>query len=985
MQDNPCAQAMTDLLKTLIRHRTNPALPEAMAGPNVFREWFVAYNPGALTKGGDKIGHREVTAPAAFLKIFNKLLIGPDCQKQLNKKTKDTNAARFGCAPLPAMLQNYLDATTAEARAKWEEAWNDGSSVTKGTKHPAMEIKAVLEIDAKGMFPQTKRTKSIFELAEGNQTDSLMLAAIYNYGTPTTVRYISDDDGSIDKRLVNEGGIIGDYIIQLMSINALANDMGMIKEHLQEADLWKETTAIAYADNIFYLAKLETLCEIINAVDTVEGLHYRYNEKNLLRPFALPTLLEDEVNEDLLPTEPEFGRMFRRMYNVVVPAEVQQDTKAWKIRTTALKILGVPIGTPAAVEEWLDQKAGYEERLHQGVTNIAGITAVESDVLIRTGISLRSNHLIAALPPHVVQKYAQRIDASYAKVITTIYNSAAQVPGQPGTDIHLDDYQRMVLFLRPTDTEGGHGYQSLQHLVQANVYLATQRGFFVLMDTMKLPCRTMIQAHLRGEYTMGTANKNKEAIQGWLDAVHAKVPEEQKASVAARIPQTADAWINSNSRKNTSKEVGKIVKRLANKWRINKFNQMVEARMEGQKSMAKKNTKGNVQDRVCTAWITRTTGTQGAQAVRNSRTTKSTRVTNQAYVINLATSMGLPPPGMHLLGHAECACSGKASPVDTTHIFGCSRYGRVYVHDAVKHTMAQLTHRHGGPNVHCDKVEPRGKDFYQDGGSKGPDIELTINGEKTYVDVTAIACDTPKHRRDFAKARFAHSQTQKKQLVRTISTAEDEAKTWNPMEARDNKKMKSEDARTAMANGAVYVPATFMHTGGMSHIMKKHIVTSFRHATPNMALQLNPDYKTVLNYATQTMTATIVNAKADYLIKNMRRLFQDNGLEGVELQWWGGATTFKETFTAEDSMTPAMDFQDSLDDIEQEPGTVDRAATAYDDAEDDDLTTTDDENDNGDEEGDEAERDDEGTGKGSDSGARDGGGASGVGGGVLGN
>ena len=38
-------------------------------------------------------------------------------------------------------------------------------------------------------------------------------------------------------------------------------------------------------------------------------------------------------------------------------------------------------------------------------------------------------------------------------------------------------------------------------------------------------------------------------------------------------------------------------------------------------------------------------------------------------------------------------------------------------------------------------------------------------------------------------------------------------------------------------------------------------------------------YKTVLNYATQAMTATIVNAKADYLtaclIKNMRRLFQD--------------------------------------------------------------------------------------------------------------
>ena len=57
----------------------------------------------------------------------------------------------------------------------------------------------------------------------------------------------------------------------------------------------------------------------------------------------------------------------------------------------------------------------------------------------------------------------------------------------------------------------------------------------------------------------------------------------------------------------------------------------------------------------------------------------------------------------------------------------------------------------------------------------------------------------------------------------------------------------------------------------------------------------------------------------------------DNGLEGVESQWWDGATTFEEMFTADDSMTSAMDFQDSLDDMEQAPGTVDGAATAYDD------------------------------------------------------
>ena len=66
-------------------------------------------------------------------------------------------------------------------------------------------------------------------------------------------------------------------------------------------------------------------------------------------------------------------------------------------------------------------------------------------------------------------------------------------------------------------------------------------------------------------------------------------------------------------------------------------------------------------------------------------------------------------------------------------------------------------------------------------------------------------------------------------------------------------------------------------------------------AAPNMTLQLSPDYRAVLNYATQTVTATIVNAKAGYLIKNVRRLFKNNGLEGtgVELPW-DGTITFKD-------------------------------------------------------------------------------------------
>ena len=72
----------------------------------------------------------------------------------------------------------------------------------------------------------------------------------------------------------------------------------------------------------------------------------------------------------------------------------------------------------------------------------------------------------------------------------------------------------------------------------------------------------------------------------------------------------------------------------------------------------------------------------------------------------------------------------------------------------------------------------------------------------------------------------------------------------------------------------------------------------------------------------------------------------------------------------------------SMDDIEQEPGSVDRAATAYDGDKDDDLTTTEDVNDSGDEDGGSDGRDGEVTGKASDSGARDGGGWGGMGRGV---
>lgn len=166
-----------------------------------------------------------------------------------------------------------------------------------------------------------------------------------------------------------------------------------------------------------------------------------------------------------------------------------------------------------------------------------------------------------------------------------------------------------------------------------------------------------------------------------------------------------------------------------------------------------------------------------------------------------------------------------------------------------------MVHTYGAPNAKFNRFEPRGDNFYQDGGQKGPDLELTINGEKTYVDVSGIADSAMAHKSKFHAAKITVNQ-KKTQLVRTPSEESDPAPRRpkeSPLDERDRKNMVtimvSRDAKVALAHGARYVPGSFMHNGGMSLIFK--------------------NIPSVLQYAMQSAAATIVNAKADYVMKNM--------------------------------------------------------------------------------------------------------------------
>ena len=81
--------------------------------------------------------------------------------------------------------------------------------------------------------------------------------------------------------------------------------------------------------------------------------------------------------------------------------------------------------------------------------------------------------------------------------------------------------------------------------------------------------------------------------------------------------------------------------------------------------------------------------------------------------------------------------------------------------------------------------------------------------------------------------------------------------------------MNSRDAQTALKNGAAYVPGSFMHNDGMSLVLKKLFMKVFKHSPAQHGFDFNPEIPSVLQNALQSATATIVNARAGYVMKDI--------------------------------------------------------------------------------------------------------------------
>lgn len=83
-----------------------------------------------------------------------------------------------------------------------------------------------------------------------------------------------------------------------------------------------------------------------------------------------------------------------------------------------------------------------------------------------------------------------------------------------------------------------------------------------------------------------------------------------------------------------------------------------------------------------------------------------------------------------------------------------------------------------------------------------------------------------------------------------------------------------------------FVPCTFINSGGICSGFDEFLVKAFSKDDMMAFGQWGTSIRSTLQYARHTISATIVNAHAEYVITNMRSAFAARGKLGVEMAWW---------------------------------------------------------------------------------------------------
>lgn len=659
---------------------------KANRGPLAIRDFITSANPGVISKPSKAGEGREVTAMMAFLKLALKGITGENIQKDVQAQTNASNAEKDGCGVVAATSQIYLDATVLEAR----------ELIRRNTTTTIAKMPIILEIDARGMFQQTKRSRSIKEMLKIPRLARLFVGALLMYSTANTVRYYHTCSEEVDERTVLEGGLIGDAVIQLVSQVAIAEDTAAVQKLMHDRGIYVSITIIA--DNVVLAGTVEDVIQAAHAFDTLENGHYTFDEKKFMRTLDLPPHMhdDDDLDDAMMPGNGMLQTRLQQVYKKILPEQYHAGWDKATVETQAMKHLGIPVGTDRGVFQMLGVRAAEFENTCKFLANVHNANPADVDALVMGTLDAQVRHIVAAVPTHLTEDFARRIDAAVVDLYTSFYNRAPAGFSSEPTDIFFSPEQKEMLFLKADRTTAGKGLQSMSQLRDAQVYVATVKGVINMAKKKRLPMKAKIVLHIGG--TM------REQIQIALKVAHKRTTKINKARIAAKVPEDATEFLKSRT---TATKTAKILSTLQQTDKARRFNAGA-VRYKG----------GGPLLRLYEAQSARLDGYGAEKPLKNARSRKLTTVTRQGWTVTFATMMGLPIPGFQHLDGMTCDCRGEHAEVDINHVFACGKYGKSHVHRAVNHAMGTAIALFGGDVAQFHRFEPRGKDYYQAGGGQ---------------------------------------------------------------------------------------------------------------------------------------------------------------------------------------------------------------------------------------------------------------------------
>ena len=312
--------------------------------------------------------------------------------------------------------------------------------------------------------------------------------------------------------------------------------------------------------------------------------------------------------------------------------------------------------------------------------------------------------------------------------------------------------------------------------------------------------------------------------------------------------------------------------------------------------------------RAIQAWTARRAGTGAGRVFTNSRHRKATTITSRALIVQMSIFTGESIPAADCATGGYCNCTGIRTRVDAYHFLVCSKNGRSSIHNGVRDDLAKTIRNHGDPTSRVIRTEPRGKYFYNS-KQGGPDLETTLGGQTMFWDLTAIADQAKRHRHHFHADLTSGKQRQNlldRVQERTESRVGKPAPI-GPIKKRDQEKLNGADAAIAKANGALFTSATFLHSAVISQRFDAALVAYFAHADNANEYVWGPGTIDALDNARQTITASIANHHADYIVANQKAALRARGRSQVELKWWHANTSTAGSFSMDQNVENAAE------------------------------------------------------------------------------